>query len=84
MAKETYLNVGGKDIKVQVASDVEAEESDLCVCVLKSTPANFDDDEFGICYICEREVRFRPYMPKKPKKICVQCLEKKLEEGDEL
>jgi hypothetical protein len=44
------------------------------VCVLKTTPAVFDDDEFDVCSICKREIRFRPYMPKEPPKICVECL----------
>jgi hypothetical protein len=51
-------------------------KADYVVCVLKTAPAVFDDDEFGVCSVCNREIRFRPYMPKEPPKICIECLMK--------
>jgi hypothetical protein len=81
MKKKRYLHVDGIKTPIEVVPERTAEESDYVVCVLKSHQAIFDDDEFGICFACEREIRFRPYMPKNPKKICIECLASKLREN---
>jgi hypothetical protein len=37
--------------------------------------AYFTDDLFGTCHECAQAVRFRPYMPRDAKKICLPCFE---------
>lgn len=64
--------IGG--IPVTVASDEECERADYVVCVIWDGPKYFLDDQKGSCCRCFRTVRFRPCMPKKPPKICVECL----------
>lgn len=64
--------------KIKVVSDEEAEKVDYVVCVPASTPSYFDDDLFGYCSHCGVKVRYRWHMPRKPKKICLDCAVKTL------
>jgi len=77
---ETILDVG--ELKVKVVSDEQCEQSDYVACVKWSTPGHFDDDLQGTCCRCGVSVRFRPHAPKKPPRICLQCLLKEVEEID--
>lgn len=61
-------------VPVEVVSDAIAERADYVVCVPWTTPATFDGDEQGTCVACGVAVRFRPYMPKTPPKICLPCM----------
>lgn len=51
----------------------QAEAADYCVCLRKEDATPFSDNEFGVCCACGAEVQFRPYMPKRPPKICLPC-----------
>ena len=61
-------------IPVTVASEEECERADYLVCVPWEGPRYFIDDQKGACCRCFRAVRFRPYAPKKPPKICLECM----------
>ena len=60
--------------EVEIVSNEAAERADWVICVPWSVPAIYDDDERGECFICGEPVRFRPYMPKTPPKLCLPCL----------
>jgi hypothetical protein len=64
----------GDGFEIEVVGDAEAEKAVYAVCSPASWPAHFIDDQFGICCACGCAVRFRPYMPVKPAKICVPCI----------
>lgn len=58
-----------------VVSDEEAEQCAAVACardVGQVTP--FDDNEKGICSLCNHPIIFRPYVPKTPPKICLECI----------
>lgn len=63
--------IGG--IPVTVVSDDEANLADFVVCALASTPSPFTDNETGTCSKCGAAIIFRPYIPKGPPRICLQC-----------
>jgi len=65
--------------KLKIISDEEAETVDYVVCVPASTPSRFTDDFFGDCCKCGVKVRYRWHMPRKPKKICLECAVKEME-----
>ncbi len=61
-------------IEATVVSEAEAEECDAVVCVLKSQPSIFADDVFAPCAHCGVELRHRPHAPKRPPKLCFDCV----------
>jgi hypothetical protein len=69
--------IGG--VEVTVVSDVEAEKVDYVVCMPWGTPSPFDDNLKGICCKCGIDVMYRWHVPRKPPKICVNCLGANLE-----
>jgi hypothetical protein len=58
----------------KLVSDEEAEQCDYVVCVRVGTPSHFTDDETGVCAHCGHAIFWRPSMPKRPPKICIQCM----------
>jgi hypothetical protein len=70
------------EIKVEMASQAEAEESDAVVCVLLTDPLMLPDNEVGKCALCDSPIQYRPHVPAKPPKICVLCVEEFVE-GEE-
>jgi hypothetical protein len=65
------LTIDGLDI--EIVPYETADRAAYVVCVPWSTPAIFHDDIRGTCVACGVTVRFRPYMPKTPPRICVEC-----------
>jgi hypothetical protein len=59
--------------KVQIVSDEEAENVDMVVCLPDSGPRYFDDDVTTSCAWCGIPIRHRPYVPKRPPKVCIHC-----------
>jgi len=66
--------------KITTISDEEAEKCDFLVCVLETDHSPFTDNLVGICCKCGRRVKYRWHAPRKPKRICVGCITKKIEE----
>ena len=57
---------------------------DLVVCMrVADSPDIFDDDDFGNCSRCGERIRFRPYIPKEPPKVCLGCALAVIEEYKE-
>ena len=62
-----------KKLNIQVKSQEECEQVDYVVCVLWPDHL-FPDDVRSKCCACGREIGHRPHVPKKPPKICVECV----------
>jgi hypothetical protein len=69
-------------IPINVVSDEEAEQADFVVCMPAGAPTPFDDNETGTCCECGIAVIFRPYNPKRPPRICLQCAIKLYDDHD--
>jgi hypothetical protein len=68
---DTKVIIGG--VPVTIVSDDQAETADYVVCVSWSTPSIFSNDQRATCCACGVAVRHRPYIPKKPAKLCMEC-----------
>lgn len=64
---------------VKVVSDEVAEKASMCVCmrVGLGDEKRFDDNEYGVCADCGAAIYYRPYVPKKPPKVCLLCAYKR-------
>ena len=60
-------------LPIKVVSEAEAETVDFVVCCRVGMATPFDDNVFDVCAHCGHAIFFRPYMPKRPAKICVEC-----------
>jgi hypothetical protein len=69
MSRKIYI----AGVPVNVVSDEEASQMDFVVCMPLGSPTPFDDNETGACCNCGCAVIFRPYVPKGPPRICLQC-----------
>lgn len=56
-----------------VVTAEEAEQADFVVCVRAGRPSIFTDNQFGVCAHCQSQIYFRPSIPTRPVKICVEC-----------
>ena len=66
--------------KVRIAPDEELEEASMVVCMPNDSPSYFSDDVYTTCAECGVGIHHRPYMPKKPKKVCIECAVKLMDE----
>ena len=71
MTSGKKLEVGG--LKIPVVSDDEAEQCDYLVC-MPFGPSPFDDNLKGVCCKCGIDVMYRWHAPRKPKRICLECM----------
>lgn len=52
----------------------DPEDADFLICVLaEHDSGTFRDNLKGFCCRCDRVVVFRPYNPKRPKRLCIDC-----------
>ena len=58
--------------KIKVASEEECEQADVVVC---GPTSHFGDDVHSFCSKCGVDIVYRPYVPKKPSKVCMACAE---------
>jgi hypothetical protein len=61
---------------IKVISDEKAEECDFLVC-MPWGPSPFDDNLTGHCCECGVKVMYRWHAPRKPKRICMDCMVKR-------
>jgi len=59
---------------IAVIPDAEAEQARFVVCCRVGTRSYFTDNQYGTCAHCGHGIFFRPYMPKGPTKICMECM----------
>ena len=62
-----------EELGIQVVSDEEAEEVDVVVCNTADIWSPFRDNVLTTCAECGAGIYHRPYMPKKPRKVCINC-----------
>lgn len=67
-------------MKIPIVSDEEAEQCDYLICARAGTPSPFNDNFTGICCRCGHDVIYRWHAPRKPKRICMECMEEQLKE----
>ena len=56
--------------RVYVGTEAECEDATISVCMNVSF---FADDCRGACAGCGAPIVFRPYMPARPAKVCLEC-----------
>jgi hypothetical protein len=66
---------------VEVVSAEDAEKADIVVCMRLGASTPFTDNLVGTCNDCGHPIIFRPYAPKKPTKVCLECLAVRTEAG---
>lgn len=81
MREPKQVNVGG--IPIEIVSDEQAENCEFLVCVPADTPSSFTDNLTGFCSHCGVKVIYRWHAPRKPKKICLECMVKQGEQWKE-
>jgi hypothetical protein len=62
---------------IKVVSDEEAEKVDYVVC-MPVGPSSFDDNLTAFCCKCGIKVMHRWHAPRKPKRICLDCVMKEI------
>jgi hypothetical protein len=70
MKKATILG-----IPVNIATEEECERASFVVC---GPTSYFDDDIHAQCAFCRAPIVHRPYAPKTPTKICIECMKRTL------
>lgn len=58
---------------VEIVTDAEAETADMMICIRWTMPPMYPDNQRGTCSRCGHAVQFRPYAPKRPARVCVNC-----------
>jgi hypothetical protein len=61
---------------IEVVSDEDAEKVDYLVCIPLGVPSLFTDNLKGVCCKCGVDVQYRWHAPRKPKRICIDCIVK--------
>lgn len=61
---------------INVVSDEEAEQVDAVICNTDDRWSPFRDNVRTTCADCGTPIHHRPHVPKKPKKICMECAAK--------
>lgn len=62
-----------KTIKIEF-DEKKLEQADFVVCLSLPDSGHFKNNIVTECAFCGRGIYHRPYMPKKPLKICGWCL----------
>jgi hypothetical protein len=76
MTKKPYddwLKLMAKQPERVTVADDNAEESDVVICRLVTTPLIMADNLVGHCSKCFKMIQFRPHVPKLPRKLCDGC-----------
>ena len=62
-----------KTIPIKIISKVDCEKAEFVVCCLLPDLKYFKGNIETECIFCGRGIYHRPYLPKKPPKICLDC-----------
>jgi hypothetical protein len=64
-----------RPLPIKVASLAECEAADYVICVrLAGYSGTFTDNCQGPCSRCGETVIWRPYVPLRPPRICLECM----------
>lgn len=61
-----------------VDNPAEAEDADCVVCIRLTQPLAMPDNVITICSKCGEAIQHRPNAPKRPPKVCFECIKPKL------
>lgn len=75
----TFLAEAHEKLEVDHSGD-GGEHADVLVCRLITVPLLMPDNVTGLCSKCFRMVQFRPHAPKKPRRVCDECVRPEIEE----
>lgn len=73
MAERPHPTIHLPGLPPVTVSDEKAEQAPYVICAPAEGPVFFSDDVLTTCSFCGCAIRHRPYMPKRPKKICPTC-----------
>lgn len=59
---------------VELDDDGNGEHADIVVCMRLTQPLMMPDNDIGICAQCGEAIQFRPHVPKRPRKVCMECV----------
>lgn len=68
-------------VPIHVVSDEEAEGVDFVICGSESLGSPFTDNVVTACCDCGKAIIHRPHAPKRPPKICVDCMMMRVDGG---
>lgn len=66
------------NLKIGLDDEDTAERADYLVCMKATFKSPFTDNAKGHCCICGCQVIFRQSAPKRPKRVCVDCVSRTL------
>jgi hypothetical protein len=61
--------------RIEMGDDADAELADAVICVRLTSPLLLPDNLIDLCSKCGEAIQHRPHVPKRPPKICWQCVE---------
>ena len=67
--------------EIELIASQDAEAVDYVVCLDYAAPMMFADNIVGRCCDCLKLLQMRPYVPKRPKKICLGCAQARAQTG---
>lgn len=70
---EADLRKALERLNIKVVDDATAEAADYVLCMPDGQAEYFTDDVHAQCFFCLRPIHHRPHVPKRPKKICIDC-----------
>ncbi|SRR6266446_1833698 len=59
--------------KLEIGTQEDGEDCDYAVCIRATSPLVFPDNLVSTCCKCGCTIQYRPYAPKTPAKICLEC-----------
>ena len=77
---EADLRTELERLNIKVVDDATAEAADYVLCMPDGQAEYFTDDVHTQCFFCLRPIHHRPHVPKRPKKICIDCAARMPEE----
>jgi hypothetical protein len=78
----TSIRLPGISAPIRVASAEEAEQAAFVVCMPLGSPTPFYDNVTATCSDCRCLIIHRPHAPKKPPKICIDCVALRAQGGE--
>lgn len=52
----------------------DGEEAEYLICVRLTQPLTLPDNLIDLCCKCGEAIQHRPHVPKRPKKVCMDCM----------
>lgn len=65
----------------EVVTQEVAEQAEYAVCLRMGSATPFTDNVTGTCAPCGHAIFFRPSLPRRPTRICLECCEDMLRGG---